>query len=123
MRKGEFAMKRTVVILLVLLIGLLTACAVPPKTEANVTDPDATAVRQTEADTKTDWAQGLTEQQEVETEIEKAVSADTLDRLQQDAAKLLEEYETAKLDGTEEEAAKLNEAYERVLAEINAMLG
>ena len=67
--------------------------------------------------------QGLTEQQEVETEIEKAVSADTLDRLQQDAAKLLEEYETAKLDGTEEEAAKLNEAYERVLAEINAMLG
>jgi len=115
-------MKRTVVILLVLLMGLLTACAVP----ANVTDPDAmnaTAVRQTEADTKTDWAQGLTEQQEVETEIEKAVSADTLDRLQQDAAKLLEEYETAKLDGTEEEAAKLNEAYERVLAEINAMLG
>ena len=98
-------MKRTVVILLVLLMGLLTACAVPPKTEANVTDPDAmnaTAVRQTEADTKTDWAQGLT---------------------QQDAAKLLEEYETAKLDGTEEEAAKLNEAYERVLAEINAMLG
>ena len=92
-------MKRTVVILLVLLMGLLTACAVPPKTEANVTDPDAmnaTAVRQTEADTKTDWAQGLTEQQEVE---------------------------TAKLDGTEEEAAKLNEAYERVLAEINAMLG
>ena len=75
-------MKRTVVILLVLLMGLLTACAVPPKTEANVTDPDvmnATAVRQTEADTKTDWAQGLTEQQEVETEIEKAVSADTLD--------------------------------------------
>lgn len=67
--------------------------------------------------------QGLTEQQEVETEIEKAVSADTLDRLQQDAAELLEEYETAKLDGTEEEAAKLNEAYERVLAEINAMLG
>ena len=54
-------MKRTVVILLVLLMGLLTACAVPPKTEANVTDPDAmnaTAVRQTEADTKTDWAQG-----------------------------------------------------------------
>lgn len=99
-------MKRTVVILLVLLMGLLTACAVPPKTEANVTDPDAmnaTAVRQTEADTKTDWAQGLTEQQ--------------------DAAELLEEYETAKLDGTEEEAAKLNEAYERVLAEINAMLG
>ena len=47
----------------------------------------------------------------------------TLDRLQQDAAKLLEEYETAKLDGTEEEAAKLDEAYERVLAEINAMLG
>ena len=46
-------MKRTVVILLVLLMGLLTACAVPPKTEANVTDPDAmnaTAVRQTEAD-------------------------------------------------------------------------
>ena len=126
MRKGEFAMKRTVVILLVLLMGLLTACAVPPKTEANVTDPDAmnaTAVRQTEADTKTDWAQGLTEQQEVETEIEKAVSADTLDRLQLDAAKLLEEYETAKLDGTEEEAAKLNEAYERMLAEINAMLG
>lgn len=126
MRKGEFAMKRTVVILLVLLMGLLTACAVPPKTEANVTDPDAmnaTAVRQTEADTKTDWAQGLTEQQEVETEIEKAVSVDTLDRLQQDAAKLLEEYETAKLDGTEEEAAKLNEAYERMLAEINAMLG
>lgn len=122
-------MKRTVVILLVLLMGLLTACAVPPKTEANVTDPDAmnaTAVRQTEADTKTDWAQGLTEQQEVETEIENAVSAvsaDTLDRLQQDAAELLEEYETAKLDGTEEEAAKLNEAYERVLAEINAMLG
>lgn len=119
-------MKRTVVILLVLLMGLLTACAVPPKTEANVTDPDAmnaTAVRQTEADTKTDWAKGLTEQQEVETEIEKAVSADTLDRLQQDAAKLLEEYETAKLDGTEEEAAKLTEAYERVLAEINAMLG
>ena len=119
-------MKRTVVILLVLLIGLLTACAVPPKTEANVTDPDAmnaTAVRQTEADTKTDWAQGLTEQQEVETEIEKAVSADTLDRLQLDAAELLEEYETAKLDGTEEEAAKLNEVYERVLAEINAMLG
>ena len=76
-------MKRTVVILLVLLMGLLTACAVPPKTEANVTDPDAmnaTAVRQTEADTKTDWAQGLTEQQEVETEIENAVSADTLDR-------------------------------------------
>ena len=110
-------MKRTVVILLVLLMGLLTACAVPPKTEANVTDPDAmnaTAVRQTEADTKTDWAQGLTEQQKVETEIEKAVSADTLDRLQQDAAKL---------DGTEEKAAKLNEAYERVLAEINAMLG
>lgn len=34
-------MKRTVVILLVLLMGLLTACAVPPKTEANVTDPDA----------------------------------------------------------------------------------
>ena len=105
---------------------MLTACAVPPKTEANVTDPDAmnaTAVRQTEADTKTDWAQGLTEQQEVETEIEKAVGADTLDRLQQDAAELLEEYETAKLDGTEEEAAKLNEAYERVLAEINAMLG
>ena len=103
-------MKRTVVILLVLLMGLLTACAVPPKTEANVTDPDAmnaTAVRQTEADTKT----------------ENAVSADTLDRLQQDAAELLEEYETAKLDGTEEEAAKLNEAYERVLAEINAMLG
>ena len=33
-------MKRTVVILLVLLMGLLTACAVPPKTEANVTDPD-----------------------------------------------------------------------------------
>lgn len=126
MRKGEFAMKRTVVILLVLLMGLLTACAVPPKTEANVTDPDAmnaTAVRQTEADTKTDWAQGLTEQQEVETEIEKAVRADTLDRLRQDAAELLEEYETAKLDGTEEEAAKLNEAYERVLAEINAMLG
>ena len=119
-------MKRTVVILLVLLMGFLTACAVPPKTEANVTDPDAmnaTAVRQTEADTKTDWAQGLTEQQEVETEIEKAVSADTLDRLQLDAAELLEEYETAKLDGTEEEAAKLNEAYERVLAEINAMLG
>lgn len=119
-------MKRTVVILLVLLMGLLTACAVPPKTEANVTDPDAmnaTAVRQTEADTKTDWAQGLTEQQEVETEIENAVSADTLDRLQQDAAELLEEYETAKLDGTEEEAAKLNKAYERVLAEINAMLG
>ena len=119
-------MKRTVVILLVLLMGLLTVCAVPPKTEANVTDPDAmnaTAVRQTEADTKTDWAQGLTEQQEVETEIEKAVSADTLDRLQQDAAELLEEYETAKLAGTEEEAAKLNEAYERVLAEINAMLG
>ena len=84
---------------------------------------NATAVRQTEADTKTDWAQGLTEQQEVETEIEKAVSADTLDRLQQDAAELLEEYETAKLDGTEEEAVKLNEAYERVLAEINAMLG
>ena len=81
------------------------------------------AVRQTEADTKTDWAQDLTEQQEVETEIEKAVSADTLDRLQQDAAELLEEYETAKLDGTEEEAAKLNEAYERMLAEINAMLG
>lgn len=126
MRKGEFAMKRTVVILLVLLMGLLTACAVPPKTEANVTDPDAmnaTAVRQTEADAKTDWAQGLAEQQEVETEIEKAVSADTLDRLQQDAAELLEEYETAKLDGTEEEAAELNEAYERVLAEINAMLG
>ena len=49
--------------------------------------------------------------------------ADTLDRLQQDAAELLEEYETAKLDGTEEEAVKLNEAYERVLAEINAMLG
>lgn len=119
-------MRRTVVILLVLLMGLLTACAVPPKTEANVKDPDAVnaaAVRQTEADTKTDWAQGLTEQQEVETEIEKAVSADTLDRLQQDAAELLEEYETAKLDGTEEEAAKLNEAYERVLAEINAMLG
>ena len=112
-------MKRTVVILLVLLMGLLTACAVPPKTDAM----NATAVRQTEADTKTDWAQGLTEQQEVETEIEKAVSADTLDRLQQDAAELLEEYETAKLDGTEEEAAKLNEAYERVLAEINAMLG
>ena len=89
-------MKRTVVILLVLLMGLLTACAVPPKTEANVTDPDAmnaTAVRQTEADTKTEWAKGLTEQQKVETEI-----------------------------GTEEEAAKLTEAYERVLAEINAML-
>ena len=77
-------MKRTVVILLVLLMGLLTACAVPPKTEASVKDPDAVnaaAVRQTEADTKTDWAQGLTEQQEVEAEIEKAVSADTLDRL------------------------------------------
>ena len=44
-------------------------------------------------------------------------------RDRQDAAELLEEYETAKLDGTEEEAAKLNEAYERVLAEINAMLG
>ena len=53
----------------------------------------------------------------------KSQSADTLDRLRQDAAKLLEEYETAKLDGTEEEAAKLNEAYERMLAEINAMLG
>ena len=51
------------------------------------------------------------------------MSADTLDRLQQDAAELIEEYETAKLDSTEEEAAKLTEAYERVLAEINAMLG
>ena len=68
-------------------------------------------------------ASDRSEQQEVETEIEKAVSADTLDRLQLDAAKLLEEYETAKPDGTEEEAAKLNEAYERMLAEINAMLG
>ena len=126
-------MKRTVVILLVLLMGLLTACAVPPKTEANVTDPDAmnaTAVRQTEADTKTDWAQGLTEQQEVETEIEKAVSADTLDRLQQDVVKLLEEYETAKLDGTEEEklafvdpllAADANDVYSVISHQDNAV--
>ena len=116
-------MKRTVVILLVLLMGLLTACAVPPKTEANVTDPDAmnaTAVRQTEADTKTDWAQGLTEQQEVETEIENAVSADTLDRLQQDAAELLEEYETAKLDGTEEEKLAF---VDPLLAALHGFLG
>lgn len=119
-------MKRTVVILLVLMMGLLTACAVPPKTEAGVTDPDAVnaaAVRQTEADTKADLAQDVTAQQEVDAEIEKAVNADTLDRLQQDAAELLEKYEAAKLCGTEDEAAKLNEAYESVLAEINAMLG
>ena len=129
-------MKRTVAILLVLMIGLLTACAVPPKTEVSVTDPEAgeiAVVRQTEADTKADLAQSLTEQQEVEAAVNDAVKVDTLDHLEQYATELLEKYEAAKASAEIEEAARKRNAwklvdeyaaeYESVLAEINAMLG